>query len=70
MSLTHEPSLLQMKTLRKYKICLAFENTIEVWLLTKTHCRCHPGDNPGATFKSIFHRCYVILVAFVWELTK
>ena len=30
-------SLLQEKTLRKYKICLAFENTIEVWVLTKTH---------------------------------
>jgi len=25
----------------------------------------HPGDNPGANLKSISHRCYLILVAFV-----
>ena len=30
----------------------------------------HPGGNPGANLKSITHRCYLILVAFVWELTK
>ena len=30
----------------------------------------HPGDNPGANLKSIFHRCHLMLVAFVWELTK
>ena len=30
----------------------------------------HPGDNPGANLKSIPNRCYPILVAFVWELTK
>ena len=29
----------------------------------------HPGGNPCANLKSIFHRC-PILVAFVWELTK
>ena len=29
----------------------------------------HPGGNPRANFKSIFHRCYPILVAFAWELT-
>ena len=32
--------------------------------------RSHPGGNPGANLKSISHRCYLILVAFVWELTK
>jgi len=26
--------------------------------------------NPGATLKSISHRCYLFEVAFVWELTK
>ena len=30
----------------------------------------HPGGNPGANLKSISHRCQLILVAFVWELTK
>ena len=30
----------------------------------------HPGGNPGANLKSISHRCYLILVAFVWKLTK
>ena len=30
----------------------------------------HPGGNPGANLKSISHRCPLILVAFVWELTK
>ena len=30
----------------------------------------HPGGNPGATLKLIFHRCHPILVAFVWELTQ
>ena len=30
----------------------------------------HPGGNPGAKLKSISHRCHLILVAFVWELTK
>jgi len=28
----------------------------------------HPGGNPGANLKSIFHRYHPILVAFVWEL--
>ena len=32
--------------------------------------RSHPADNPGANLKSNFHRCYLISVAFVWELTK
>jgi len=31
---------------------------------------CHPGDNPGANLKSTPHRCHLILVACVWELTK
>jgi len=30
----------------------------------------HPGGNPGANLKSISHRCYLLEVAFVWELTK
>ena len=30
----------------------------------------HPGDIPGATIKSISHRCHPTLVEFVWELTK
>ena len=30
----------------------------------------HPGGNPGANLKSFSHRCHLILVAFVWELTK
>ena len=30
----------------------------------------HPGGNPGANLKSIFHRCYLFEVAFIWELTK
>ena len=30
----------------------------------------HPGGNPGANLKSIYHRCHPILVAFVWELIK
>ena len=30
----------------------------------------HPGGNPGATLKSISHRCHPILVAFVWALTE
>jgi len=30
----------------------------------------HPGGNPGANLQSISHRCYPILVAFVWVLTK
>ena len=30
----------------------------------------HPGGNPGANRKSISHRCHLILVAFVKELTK
>ena len=30
----------------------------------------HPGGNPGANLKSIFHICYPILVACVGELTK
>jgi len=32
-------------------------------------CVLHPGGNPGANLKSISHRCHLILVAFVWELT-
>ena len=30
----------------------------------------HPGGNPGANLKSISDRCHLILVAFVWQLTK
>ena len=30
----------------------------------------HPEGNPGANLKSISHRCHLILVAFVWGLTK
>ena len=30
----------------------------------------HPGGNPGANFKSISHRCYLLEVALVQELTK
>ena len=30
----------------------------------------HPGGNPGANVKSIFHRCYLREVAFEWDLTK
>ena len=30
----------------------------------------HPGDNPGTDFEPIPHRCYPILVAFVWQLIK
>jgi len=26
--------------------------------------------NPGANLKSISHKCYLLEVAFVWELTK
>ena len=29
-----------------------------------------PGGNPGASLKSISHRCHPILVAFVWELIE
>jgi len=32
--------------------------------------RTHPGGNPGENLNSISHRCYPVLVAFVWELTK
>jgi len=32
--------------------------------------RSHPRDNPGANLKSISHRCYLFVVAFVWELSK
>ena len=31
---------------------------------------CHPGGNPGANLKSIYHRCSLFDAAFVWELTK
>ena len=31
---------------------------------------CHPGGNPGANLKSISHRCFLVELAFVWELTK
>ena len=30
----------------------------------------HSAGNPGANLKSIPHRCYPILTAFEWELTK
>ena len=30
----------------------------------------HPGGNPGANLKSIYHRCHPMLVAFVWDLTE
>ena len=30
----------------------------------------HPGGNPGGNLKSISHRCYPNLAAFVWDLTK
>ena len=30
----------------------------------------HPGGNPGATLKSISHRCHLFEVVFVWELTE
>jgi hypothetical protein len=30
----------------------------------------HPRGNPGANLKSISHRCYLILVAFVCEVTS
>ena len=30
----------------------------------------HPGGNPVANLRSISLRCYPILVAFAWELTK
>jgi hypothetical protein len=30
----------------------------------------HPGGNPGANLKSIFHRCYLFEEAFVWKLSK
>ena len=30
----------------------------------------HPGGNPGANLKSISHRCFLLEVAFEWELTK
>ena len=30
----------------------------------------HPADNPRANLKSISHRCYLILVASAWVLTK
>ena len=30
----------------------------------------HPGGNSGENLKSISHRCHLILVAFVWELTE
>ena len=30
----------------------------------------HPGGKPWANLKSISHKCHLILVAFVWELTK
>ena len=35
-------------------------------------CARRPARPPatGANFKSISHRCYPILLAFVWELTK
>ena len=39
-------------------------------LLIDAHSTVHPGDNPGANLKSISHRCHLILVAFVWELTQ
>ena len=32
--------------------------------------RNHPGGNPWANLKSMSHRCHLMLVAFVWELTK
>jgi len=32
--------------------------------------RADPGGNPGENRKSISHRCYPILVAFAWDLTK
>ena len=31
---------------------------------------CRPEGNPGANVKSISHVCHLILVAFVWELTR
>ena len=30
----------------------------------------HPGGNPGANLKSIYHRCYLREVASEWDLTK
>ena len=30
----------------------------------------HPGGNPGANRKSIFYRCHLFEVAFVWDLTN
>jgi len=30
----------------------------------------HPGGNPWANLKSIFQKCYIFEVAFVWELTN
>jgi len=30
----------------------------------------HPGGNLGANLKSILHSCYMLEVAFEWELTK
>ena len=32
--------------------------------------RTHPGGDPGANRKSIYHRCHPITVAFVWKLTR
>ena len=30
----------------------------------------HPGGNTGANLKSTSHKCYLLEVAFQWELTK
>ena len=30
----------------------------------------HPGGNPGANLKSIYHRCYLREEAFEWQLTE
>ena len=51
------------------------ENSHEalLWTLEKAlspQVSSHPGGNPGANLKSIYHRYHPILVDFVWELTN
>jgi len=43
---------------------------LKVWILGSIRYQHHPEGNPGANLKSISHRCFPILVAFEWELTK
>ena len=43
---------------------------VEARLLAGSDTVTHPGGNPGANLKSISHRCYLLKVAFVWELTE